>query len=341
MFIKKSDKIGVTATSGGVTNLEDIKRFENAKNQLSLLGYETVFTNNVFKSDDKGRSSDKITRAKEFMELIEDEKIKCIITAKGGEFLCEILPYIDFDKINNNKKFVQGFSDTTGILYSITTKTGIPTIYSSNFGDFGMEKWHRSIEENFKILQGELIEQKSFDYYEEERHERITGLEGIFEDKKVLWKAYDKELKEYSKSTETLKVSGILLGGCLDVLIDIAGTPYEDTLNYIKNQKQKILWYLESFQANSEDIIRGLWKLKSMGWFDNAKGFIFGRPLFTSTSTETSYEEACIEVLKDLHLPMIFDCDLGHKSPKMTFVNGFKGEITYKQGKGSLKLYKI
>lgn len=49
--------------------------------------------------------------------------------ASGGEFLLEILPYIDFDLLKNNPKFVCGFSDPTGLLYPITTKCDIATIY--------------------------------------------------------------------------------------------------------------------------------------------------------------------------------------------------------------------
>ena len=56
-FIKKGDIIGVTATSDGVNDELDIKRFENAKVKLQEKGYDVIFTDNVFKADSQGRSS--------------------------------------------------------------------------------------------------------------------------------------------------------------------------------------------------------------------------------------------------------------------------------------------
>ena len=41
-------------------------------------------------------------RAKEFMELIKNKDVNIIFTAKGGDFLLEILPYIDFEEIKKN-----------------------------------------------------------------------------------------------------------------------------------------------------------------------------------------------------------------------------------------------
>lgn len=65
--------------------------------------------------------------------MFKNKDINMIICALGGKFLIEILPYIDFDIINNNLKLIAGFSDPTGLLYPITTKYDIATIYGHNF----------------------------------------------------------------------------------------------------------------------------------------------------------------------------------------------------------------
>lgn len=44
-----------------------------------------------------GRSTNEEQRAKEFNEMVNDKKVDLIMCASGGEFLLEILPYIDFD----------------------------------------------------------------------------------------------------------------------------------------------------------------------------------------------------------------------------------------------------
>lgn len=56
-----------------------------------------------------GRSTSEEQRAKEFNEMVNDKKVDLIMCASGGEFLLEILPYIDFELLKNNPKFVCGF----------------------------------------------------------------------------------------------------------------------------------------------------------------------------------------------------------------------------------------
>ena len=118
--IKPGDKIGVTATSAGNADDLHIRKLESAISQLQEKGYVAKETPNVRK-DYKARSSSKEIRAKEFMDLIKSKDISAIITARGGEFLLEILPFIDFEEIKANPKWVQGYSDTTGLSFCITT----------------------------------------------------------------------------------------------------------------------------------------------------------------------------------------------------------------------------
>lgn len=329
-YLQQNSNIGVTAPSGGVEKTVDIVRFNNGAKKLKEQSYNVSFTNDVFKSDGKGRSADGKTRALEFMSLIEDKAIDYIVSAKGGDFLAEMLPYLNYDIIKENPKWVQGYSDNTSILLSITTKCDIATVYGSNFGNYGMDIWHTSVKNNIEILKGNLKVQKSFERYENGFFDKETGFEGFRLTDNV-------ELKNgYGRDEECFE--GRLLGGCLDVLCDIAGTRYEDVTGFVKRyEKDKVLWFIESFDAVSERIIIQLWKLKELGWFDNAAGFIFGRPAFFKSYSETSYEEAVMTALKELNVPVIFGCDVGHKEPQWTIINGIKARMRYKAGRGSLE----
>lgn len=283
-FLKYNDIIGVTAPSKGVGDNVDKKRFHNAVKNLNKRGYRVIFTSNVFSESEDGRSSDKKVRADEFMSLIKNEEVKLIVSAKGGDYLMEMLPYIDYGEICKNPKWIQGYSDNTGLLFSITTKTGIPTVYCNNFGDFGMGEYHRSVEENLQILEGKLLMQKSFGMYEDEFYDKITGFEGYAEDKEVYYKGIKNNVYIHEAVIE-----GVFLGGCLDVIMDLAGTPYEEVKKYIEKQNKGIIWYFESFATNSERMIHNMWKLKEMGWFENTNGIIFGRPMFYDEYNNISY----------------------------------------------------
>lgn len=337
-FIKKGDIIGVTATSDGVNDELDIKRFENAKMKLQEKGYDVIFTDNVFKADSQGRSSLGSVRGKEFNELLSNDRVSGIIAAKGGNFLNEMLEYVDYERFVSNPKWFQGYSDNTGLVHTLTTKYDVATIYGSNFGEFGMNDWHKSVNDNLAILEGKNITQTSYDKYQHELTDRITGLEGYECDTKVEWKMD----KRTAKKSDSIEMSGRLIGGCLDVLLFLQGTQYDGTQEFIEKYKEDgIIWYLESFDISGENIMMFLWKLREIGWFKYTKGFMFGRPLFYKDFTGTDYEEAVMYALGKLDVPVIFDCDFGHRGPRMTMINGAIANVKCDKGNVGTIEYKL
>lgn len=326
--IKKGDAIGVTATSDGNIDKIKIKRLDNAIKNFEERGYTIKETPNV-RSSYKGRSSSKEQRAKEFMKLVEDKNIAAIITARGGDFLLEILPYIDFEKIRKNPKWIQGFSDTTGLGFCVTTICDIATIYAENFGDFGMENWHTCLENNLKILEGKEIIQESFKEYQSMFQDYKIGLETYNLDKKVEWKNAQNE--------EKIELNGRILGGCIDILVSLVGTKFDKVKEFIEKYKNdKIVWFFDNCELTSEGILRGLWQLKEAGWFSNISGFIFGRTMTRSSCYGISFEEAVKEVLQELNVPIILEADIGHLPPQFTIINGAIVHIVSKDGKGKI-----
>lgn len=327
-WLKDNDVIGVTAVSDGVSDELDKKRFENGARKLEEIGHKVIFTENVFTADAKGRSSSGKERAKQFHKLLDNENIKCIIAAKGGNYLNEMLEYIDYERFCSSPVWFQGYSDNTGLIHTLTTKHDIATIYGNNFGDFGMDVWHPGVEDNISILRNMKDSYSSYDMFQDGFADRVTGLEGYIKEKRVKWKTHN---------NEDVTFSGRLVGGCLDVLLFLQGTKYDGTLDFIEKYKEDgIIWYLESFSTDSENLMLFLWKLKTIGWFDYCKGIILGRPLFYNTFSDTSYEEAVLYALDDLGIPIIFDCDLGHKPPRIPIINGAVATIERKDNKGKI-----
>lgn len=328
-FVQKGHTIGITAPSDGNKKETDLVRLDSGRRQLEARGYKLIETAHV-RTSYKGRSTDGKTRAAEFMDLIKNDKVMWIISAKGGDFLMEMLPFVDFEQICLNPTWIQGFSDNTGLTFTVTTNCDMATVYGCNFNDFGMEKWHKAMKDNLALLEGNNIIQTSFCRYEEEYNDRITGLEGYVLKRDVYWRNITGEAE--------MKLSGRLLGGCLDVLLNLTGTKYDKTVDFINRYKEDgILWYLESFSLNGEALTRGLWQLLEAGWFGTAKGFVFGRPAFYDEEAGIPYEEAVLSVLGELKVPVILDVDIGHKAPQMTIINGALAEITSCKGKGTLK----
>ena len=327
-FIKEGNTISVPAPSDGAYCNQDINRFTNAKKQIEELGYKVKLSKNIFKSE-KGRSASAEERAKELNEVFEDADTDFIWCAAGGEFLVEMLPYVDFEKLVKSPKWVEGFSDPTGILFPLTTKYDIATIYGNNFKSFGAQEYDRSLEENLEILKGNLIPQKNYEMYENERQEKVTGLEGYNLTEKVEWKTLD---------NEPTKIKGRIIAGCMDIISELAGTKYDGTKEFIEKYKQDgFIWGFDDCDLSKEQLIRTLWKLNELGYFKYTKGIIFGR--CGNDNSYLNYDmESCLKdsIVAKLNIPIIYDADISHKGPSMTIINGSVATVKYENGKGDI-----
>lgn len=331
--LKKGDYIGICAPSGGIVAEEKKKKLDIAIKNLENIGYHVIETASVRK-EEKGRSAKAKIRAEEFLSLLEDDKVKLIIFATGGDFLCEILDLLDFEKIKKLKpKWMQGYSDITGISYLWNTILEIPTMYCQTIKDYAIIPIFKSLEDALKIESGEEIIQNSFEKYEKEWNELETDLtKGYNLTEKVEWKNL--------KGEEKIEIQGRSIGGCLDCIKNFIGTKYDKVKQYIeKNKEIGIIWFLESFEMNTPEFFRILWQMKNSGYFENCNGIIFGRPLFIREDYEISYEQTILDAIGDLNIPIIYDADIGHVSPQLAIVNGAILKITSENGKGIVETY--
>ena len=327
-FLKKGDTIGVPAPSSGAYDKPHCNKYKNSKKKLEEMGYNVKLSKNIFKSD-MGRSADAKYRAKELREMFEDNSIDFLMCAAGGEFLIEILPYIDFNKILSNPKFIQGMSDPTGILFPITTKCDIATFYGLNFGDYGTEDYTRDITDNLQIITGNIIKQNNYEMYENSWVEKVTGLEGYNFTDKVIWK---------NLNEKNVNVTGRIIGGCIDVITDISGTKYDGTSNFIEKYKEDgIIWYFDNAELSQEALILALWRLNELGYFKYTKAILFGRNGTDKTLLGYKMENTLKDsVLAQLNVPIIYDIDISHKGPCFTVINGAIATVESSEGKGSI-----
>lgn len=331
--LKKGDYIGVTAPSAGIIEELKIKRLENAEKNLRKEGFNYIETSNVRK-EEKGRSSSAKERAKQFMDLWNDEKVGAIISATGGDFMSEILDELDFEEIKKSEpKWFQGYSDNTVLTFLLPLLADTACIHGQTIKDFGMRNLHRSLEDSLKILEGNEVTQESFEKCESrEWTERTDPYEEYDLTEKVEWKNLNGE--------KEITLKGRAIGGCFDVITNLIGTKYDKVKEFIeKYENDGIVWFLEVFEMSTPQIYLHLWQMKNAGYFEHCNGIIFGRPLMTREDYDISYEETLKDALGDLNIPVIFDGDIGHVSPQMSIVSGGILEITSKDGKGTIKNY--
>lgn len=317
--LNKKKVIGITAPSD-VANLDTI---DYSEEKIRSIGYEINETSNVRKVEGVVSSSGKV-RADEFISLWKNERIGHIISARGGEFLMEMLPYLDkYEEIiqSNKPKWVQGYSDTSLLLYYLTTKYNIATVHAENLGGYSVNKSNinTNIENAIKLLEKcnnryEFI-QNNFEKYQIERfeNEEYERTMGYNLSEKVEYKALNNE--------SNVTFSGRMLGGCIDVITMILGTKYDYTLKFIKSCEEGILWYIDNCELTPQELYRRLWKMRELGYFNNANGFLIGRT-FVKDNDYFTFKEAIKRALFDLNVPVIYDVDIGHVPPQFIIING-------------------
>ena len=318
-FLEKNDIIGIIAPSQGVG--DHLESFKKSIKTLEEYGYKIKETASVRNKGMVSTTGEK--RSQEIDEVITDKNVKMIICASGGDFLLEMLPTINWKNIKQNPKWIMGYSDPTALLYITTTKLDIATIYGCNAGSFDQTNLHECLKNNLKILSGNILTQKSFDLYQKGWLEESDGYNLT---EPVYWEDLNGEVN----------IQGRIIGGCLDCLKDIIGTPYDYTKKFIEKYKDDgFIWYFDVCELSVEEFYRTLFQMKEAGWFEYIKGVVVGRVAVPRCFyKDFSYQDALKKIFPNI--PLIFNADIGHVPPKMTIINGSIAKVTCKEGKGAI-----
>ena len=316
-FLKQGATIGICAPSAGVGR--KIDSFDLSIETLKKQGYFIKETEHVRINDPRGGTAKQ--RGDELNQLFLDKDVDFVMCAAGGDFLNEMLPYISFSTLKKHPKFIMGASDPTSILYPYTTICDVATIYGCNAGSYDLRPLPKHLKNNLQIIQGNLIEQKSFSRYQSEKPWEVDGY-------------LPKTKVNYQATVHTLDVTGRCIGGCIDGLKDIIGTKFDGTKQFIQKYKEDgFIWYFDNFALSAEGLYRTLIQMKYAGWFEYTKAIIVGRTLIESSETGMTYKEALQNITENI--PLIYQADIGHTSPSMTMINGAILHLTYKNHKAS------
>ncbi|KXH87234.1 S66 peptidase family protein [Sporosarcina sp. HYO08] len=328
--IRKGQTIGVTATSSGVeSELHHLLR--KAAHQFEQRGFSVKLGDTVW-TDEKLTSTPKGIRTAEFNEMMESDEIAAIIPPWGGHFLIEILPLIDFDQLR--PKWIVGYSDTSTLLLSITLMTGIATAHGTNFVDVRSDAWDPVTAKFLEMITAEtgatIVQQSSEKYQSEWQHFALPDPYVFKLDCDTEWKVIDGDGAQFE---------GRLLAGCIDTIRHLVGTPFGDVKAFQKKciPGDQIIWALENCDLDAPDFYRSILQLYNAGWFDHASGIIFGRTAAGEAKEGFTDIDAMERLAELTGIPIVYDADIGHVPPQMTFVNGAYGKATVKNGKGKLE----
>ena len=116
--LKKSGTIGFIAPSFGCAIEPYKSRFENAMKIFREMGYQLKLGPNCYESSGLGISNSPDKCGDELNKAMTDDESDVIITCGGGELMCEVVPFIDFEQIKNAKN-PYGDGNTSDYIVSI------------------------------------------------------------------------------------------------------------------------------------------------------------------------------------------------------------------------------
>lgn len=346
-FLKENGTIGFVAPSFGCATEPYISRFDSALKKLEAKGHGFVLGPNCREAKGIGISNTPEKCGEELNQAYESSASDVLISCGGGELMCEVVPYIDFELVKKSKpKWFVGYSDNTNFVFNSVTIADTAAIYAPCAGDYGMEPWHLSVQDSYDLLTGKKLKFSNYDKWELDSDETAEPNSPYNVTEPTVMKAFiceGGEAREIacSKSSEETKKSsdhggdvifeGRIIGGCLDCLVHLAGTGYDKVKEFNERYKEDgIIWFMEACDLNVFEIRRALWQLKQCGWFKYLKGFLFGRPgCFGQEFMGLDQYNAVTDILKEYNVPIFMDLDIGHHPPMIPIICGSNAKVGF------------
>ena len=244
--------------------------------------------------------------------------------------MCEILDYVDFEAIRKaDPKWYMGYSDNTNFTFLLATLCDTAAVYGPCAAAFGMEPWHESLGDAYGILTGQVTGVTGYELWEKESQkseDNPLAPYNVTEPRKIRCFLGGKEI---SKAEADIRISGRLIGGCVDCLVNLMGTCYDRGAEFAEKYREDgLIWFLESCDLTVMAMRRAIWQMKHAGWFEHVKGFLIGRPLhFGEEAMGLDHYRAVWEPLAEYQVPVIMDMDLGHLPPAMPIMCGAVGKV--------------
>jgi muramoyltetrapeptide carboxypeptidase len=124
-YLKKGDKIGIVACARKISREE----LQLSIDILVSWGLQPVLGKNLFKSENQYSGSDN-ERAEDLQQMLDEESVKAVISARGGYGTVRIIDKLDFQNFKQHPKWIVGYSDIT-VLHSHIHNFGIETLHAT------------------------------------------------------------------------------------------------------------------------------------------------------------------------------------------------------------------
>lgn len=133
-----------------------------------------------------------------------------------------------------------------------------------------------------------------------------------------------------------VQASGRLIGGCLETVAMLPGTPFGGLAGFARRYAPEgLIVYLEVAESSAPAAARLLHHVRLAGWLDAANAVLIGRSGAPDDRRFTQLD-AIESALGDLAVPVLYDVDFGHVPPQLALVNGALATVGFGGTTGSL-----
>jgi muramoyltetrapeptide carboxypeptidase LdcA involved in peptidoglycan recycling len=329
--LKPGDRVGVTSPSSGVAD-KHRARLEYAIETVRGRGYDVVLGKCM---DGSGHvSAPAAQRAAELTAMLTDPDIRAVVPPWGGETAIDLLELLDWEAIRAAEPtWYAGYSDNSTIMTPLTLRTGVATLHGNNL----MDTPYRTVGDLLSWLDivtvppGGSFTQSSPGRYRAKGWDDYTAEPEVSEltlDSEGTWTRLDGD--------NDVDVTGRLIGGCLETMRHIAGTPLADLRGFAEEYAPGgLLVYVDVAEDNAFSVCRSLHGMRLAGYFDAANAILVSRTSAPDAAT-LSQHEAVLDALVGLGVPIIADIECGHVPPYMPIVNGALGHLQFSAGSTTL-----
>jgi len=279
-LLKQGDCIGIIAPAGALDSEQSIMFTTEV---LEKLGFR-VKEGQYIRSRYGNLAGTDEQRLADLHSMFEDPEVKGILCIRGGTGVSRLLSRINYDLIARKPKVLLGYSDITGLILALYTKTGLISFH----GAVGTSTWSNDLAEQFRNL-----------FFENRLQKFINPSK-----KGDTFITYNDRIRTIHEG----RVKGVLIGGNLTLISGLCGS------KYLPDFKDTIL-FIEEVGEDYGRVDRMFCQLKNTGILDEIKGFIFGH--CTDCHAVSGYgsfnlEQILDDYIRPLNIPAYTGARIGH-----------------------------
>jgi muramoyltetrapeptide carboxypeptidase len=252
---------------------------------LESAGYRVRLGDSVFKRMGFLAGND-AERAADLTAMFADPEVRAIVAARGGYGCGRLLPHFDVDVVRRNPKIFVGYSDLTFLLAHIVQRAELVTFHGPMV--MGLAS-HPDVG---------------------------AGLLGLLTGDRGRWNLAARDIVQPG-TTE-----GMIVGGCLSVLVSMLGTPYDVETG------GRIL-FLEDVNEKPYRIDRMLTQLRQAGKLDTAAGVVFGEMAGCTAGPNEAMTVGDVirQAFAAAKIPVVMGLPTGHTQGAVTLPLGVRARL--------------